>query len=100
MKRLFFSAVLFLGIEYEVVAQTNGLSHMPAMNNLTSPYTLTAYLQCNPVYNSLKVNDLNVFQANVTQYCPSEIVTACPNGTDMVFAGSLYPVCMLQTFST
>jgi hypothetical protein len=62
----------------------------PALNNLSSPYTLTAYAPGDPIHNGLKVNNLNLFQAKVAQYCPSE-VTVCPNGTDMVFSGPLYP---------
>jgi hypothetical protein len=95
MKRFVLSALLFLGTGHEAVAQADGPSHMQALNNLTSPYTLTAYAPCNPVYNGLKVNNLNLFQAKVSQYCPSKVVTVCPNGTDMVFAGSLYPVGLL-----
>jgi hypothetical protein len=83
------SALLSLAIGYGAVAQPKG--ETSTMNNLTSPYTLTAYLPCNPIYNGLKVNNLNLFQENVSQYCP-EVVAICPNGTDTVFASSMYPV--------
>ena len=66
----------------------------PKLNNLTSPYTLTAFAPFNQPYNGLKVNNLNLFQATVYQYCPftGNQSSFCPNGTDMAFAGSLYPV--------
>jgi hypothetical protein len=68
------------------------------MNNLTSPYTLTSYTtdgeHC--IYNGLKVNNLNLFQAKVDQHCPfpfnGDQGSVCPNGTDMAFANTLYPV--------
>jgi hypothetical protein len=87
--QLTLSALLLPAIGYAGVAHPKG--ETSAMNNLTSPYTLTAYLPCNPVYNGLKVNNLNLFQENVSQYCP-EVVSICPNGTDTVFASSMYPV--------
>lgn len=64
------------------------------LNNLSSPYTLTAFHPGNSSLNGLKVNNLNLFQAAVYQYCPfiGNQSNLCPNGTDMAFASSLYPV--------
>jgi len=58
---------------------------------LTSPYTLTAFAPTNQTFNGLKVNNLNLFQEKVGQYCPSPPVTVCPNGTDQVWFGTLTP---------
>ncbi|OCK77785.1 hypothetical protein K432DRAFT_407011 [Lepidopterella palustris CBS 459.81] len=66
-----------------------------ALNALASPYTLTAYLPGNAKYDGLKAQygeALNLFQEKVAQYCPLKPQSSCPNGTDTVFAGSLYPL--------
>jgi len=54
-----------------------------------SPYTLTAYKPGNKKYNGLRVNNLQLFKATVSQYCPSPPVTVCPNGTQMAWAGTM-----------
>lgn len=67
----------------------------PQLNNLTSPFTVTAYAPDNTKYNGLKIENWNVFQAVVASYCPflgTSQANLCPNGTDMVLQGSLYPV--------
>jgi hypothetical protein len=89
MNKLVVQALLLLGIGHEAAAQAQ---NVPVLNNLSSPYTLTAYAPCSRIHNGLKVNNWNIFQSMVSQYCPSDIVSPCPNGTDMVLAGSLYPV--------
>jgi hypothetical protein len=75
---------------------TNGGSTLAnsTLNNLTSPYTLTAYIPWDCAFNGLKANNLNLFQATVAQYCPeiNDSTAFCPNGTDTVFVGTLYPV--------
>jgi hypothetical protein len=65
----------------------------------STEYTLTAY-KPGDVMDGLKVNwggALNLYQQNVASYCPSEVEEegACPNGTDTVFANSMYPVSFL-----
>jgi hypothetical protein len=89
---LMLSTLLWVAVVHGAAAQANGPYDVPALNNLSSPYTLTAYAPCSQVHDGLKVNNWNLFQSTVSQYCPSGIVSPCPNGTDMVLAGSLYPV--------
>ncbi|KAF2104248.1 hypothetical protein NA57DRAFT_70464 [Rhizodiscina lignyota] len=65
-------------------------------NTLSNQYTLTAYASHNTTLNGLKINwggALNLFQANVSTYCPfvGNQSSLCPNGTDTVFVGTLYP---------
>ena len=64
------------------------------LNTLTSPYTLTAYIPGNALYNGAKVNDFNMFQVNVSSYCPftGDQAYQCPNGTQQAFVGTLTPV--------
>jgi hypothetical protein len=64
------------------------------LNNLTGLSTLTAFAPWIPAYNGAKINNLNLFQAKVAQYCPfiGNEPGYCPNGTDMAFASTLYPV--------
>jgi len=65
------------------------------LNNLTSPFTVTAYVPHNSEYNGLKIENWNVFQDVVASYCPllgTSQANLCPNGTDMVLEGSLFPV--------
>jgi hypothetical protein len=54
----------------------------PELNNLTSPYTLTAYNPDDSLYNGLKVNNLAIFQAKTDGYCPftGNQSSLCPNG--------------------
>ena len=65
------------------------------LNNLTGPYTLTAYAPGNCEYNGLKAEIPSLFQSKVAAYCPftGNQSSICPNGTDAAFAGTLYPVC-------
>ncbi|KAF2663275.1 hypothetical protein BT63DRAFT_123540 [Microthyrium microscopicum] len=63
-------------------------------NGLTEPYTITAYDPFNCHLNGGKINNFNLFQAKVGSYCPftGNQSSTCPNGTDMVLAGSMYPI--------
>jgi hypothetical protein len=74
---------LFAGVAIFQPALAGLISRTPPeLNNLTGPYTLTAYKPSDCVYNGGKVNNLNVFQEKVAQYCPfigGESVN-CPNG--------------------
>ncbi|KAF2431012.1 hypothetical protein EJ08DRAFT_207871 [Tothia fuscella] len=70
---------------------------LPELNNLSSLYTLTAYTLNDCTHNGLKVNNLNLFQAKVGQYCPftGNQSYFCPNGTDMAFGGTLTPIVLV-----
>lgn len=58
----------------------------PKLNNLTSPYTLTAYQPDSYQWNGQKIENvglkLQLFAANTTSYCPftGNQSTSCPNG--------------------
>jgi len=54
----------------------------PNLNNLTNPYTLAAYKPDDWLYNGLKVNNLGLFQATTSGYCPftGSESSICPNG--------------------
>ena len=77
---------------------TLALSYPHAVRRDEGPglYTLTAYAPDNAQYNSLKVQyggNLNLFQEKTGSYCPDPpLAQFCPNGTDIVFAGTFYPV--------
>ncbi len=66
---------------------------------LPSIYTLTA-VKLNAdgcgdgLYNGLKVQTWNLFEATVASYCPFTGAQAvnCPNGTDMALIGTVEPV--------
>ena len=68
--------------------------HNAPLNNLTSPYSLTAYAPHNCEYNGLKAEIPSLFASQVASYCPftGNQSSICPNGTDAAFAGTLYPV--------
>lgn len=80
----------------QAISATPTIPHKSkTLNNLTSPYTVTAYVPWNCEYNGLKIEDWDVFQSTVASYCPflgTPQASDCPNGTDMVLIGSLYPV--------
>lgn len=66
-------------------------------NDRPVQYTLTAHSPSVECLNGLKVNwggALNLFQAEVSSYCPftGDQASYCPNGTETVFVGTLYPV--------
>lgn len=70
-----------------------------ALNNLSSPYTVTAYVPWNCDFNGLKIENWDLFVSTVASYCPflgTGEASSCPNGTDMVLEGSLYPVCSIH----
>ena len=88
-----------LGFLRYTFASTGDQHHTRTLNNLTSPYTVTAYVPWNCEYNGLKIENWNVFQPTVASYCPflgTSLASSCPNGTDMVLVGSLYQVCVVQ----
>jgi len=94
-----------LSLLQAISATPNGKHHHPpALNNLTGPYTVTAYAPWNCEYNGLKVETWNLFESKVSSYCPflgTSEANLCPNGTDMVLEGSLYPVSLFrQLFCT
>lgn len=86
---------LAIGLSNALPAEDSPTCGSPVeLNNLTGRYTLTAYAPGNVVYHGLKVNNLNLFQEKVFQYCPftGNQSSYCPNGTDMAFGGTLGPV--------
>lgn len=71
-------------------------------NGIPNIYTLTVY---NPgqQYDGAKIQfggGLNLFQDKVRSYCPEQVGSSCPNGTETVFAGSLYPVSLSTSSQT
>lgn len=69
----------------------------PPLQNLTSPYTLTAYKPSDPRLHGMKVQYIGALALGAVRtgsYCPT-VVTVCPNGTDTAFAGTLYPLSMV-----
>jgi hypothetical protein len=94
MRSFLITLALFMGYTSARPVVADPDCDAPVLNNLTGPYTLTAFAPFSPLFNGLKVNDLNLFQSMVYQYCPftGNQSNLCPNGTDMAFGGSLYPV--------
>jgi hypothetical protein len=71
-----------------------GVSRIATLNNLSDAYTLTAFVPENKLFHGLKVNNLHLFRAEVTNSCPFEgnATEICPTGNQMVFGGTIYPV--------
>jgi hypothetical protein len=93
MKLILIAAALLAAVHTTPLSQNE--DNYPALNNLTSPYTLTAYNPFDCDYNGALINDFNVFQTTVSSYCPfsGDQANLCPNGTQQAFFGTLTPVC-------
>jgi hypothetical protein len=94
---MFFSGLILRGLCVLPAAFTlpHDKERQPEMNTLSTYYTLTVYKPSDDKLNALKVESsgggFGIYQASSPSYCPS-VVNPCPNGTELAFLSTLYPV--------
>ena len=94
---MFFSRLILRGLCIPPAAFTlpHHTAHQLEMNTLPNYCTPTIHKPHDNKLSALKVESsgagFGIYQASSLSYCPS-VVNPCPNGTELAFSSTLYPV--------